>query len=195
MTLSGGAFAATFDFATLATGNEKSVEGLSETNGGVTLTFDGIGGLAYYDSVSSGRPAGLGVCGAVNAASQCITASDDNVTAGESVTLVFDQLVNISGLVFRSEGHFLVDQSLNAKQLVSSETLLINGVEFTFGAAQTATFTGLRSINFAFGGSSADEFYLSALTATPVPVPAALPLLLAGLGGLGVMARRKRKAA
>ena len=30
---------------------------------------------------------------------------------------------------------------------------------------------------------------------TPVPVPAALPLLLAGLGGLGFVARRKRKAA
>jgi hypothetical protein len=30
---------------------------------------------------------------------------------------------------------------------------------------------------------------------TPIPVPAALPLLLAGLGGLGLVARRKRKAA
>ncbi|WP_282130221.1 VPLPA-CTERM sorting domain-containing protein [Roseobacter litoralis] len=28
-----------------------------------------------------------------------------------------------------------------------------------------------------------------------MPIPAALPLLLAGLGGLGFMARRKRKAA
>ena len=30
---------------------------------------------------------------------------------------------------------------------------------------------------------------------TPIPVPAALPLLLAGIGGLGLMARRKRKSA
>lgn len=31
--------------------------------------------------------------------------------------------------------------------------------------------------------------------ATPVPLPAGLPLLLAGVGGLGLMAQRKRKAA
>jgi hypothetical protein len=30
---------------------------------------------------------------------------------------------------------------------------------------------------------------------TPVLVPAALPLLLAGIGGLGLMARRKSRAA
>ena len=30
---------------------------------------------------------------------------------------------------------------------------------------------------------------------TPVPIPASLPLFAAGLGGLGLMARRKRKAA
>ena len=37
------------------------------------------------------------------------------------------------------------------------------------------------------------EITISAVA--PVPVPAALPLLLAGLGGLGLVARRKRKAA
>lgn len=189
--------AATFDFAALANGNEGSVEGTTISNDGISLTFDAGGtDLAYFDSINGqGRVAGLGVCGALGINGGCNPSNDDNITAGESVTLLFDRLVNISGLLFRSEGHFLVDESLNSRQLVSSETLLINGVEYTFGAAQTATFTGVSSINFAFGGAAGDEFYLSSLTATPVPVPAALPLLLAGLGGLGVMARRKRKAA
>jgi hypothetical protein len=40
-----------------------------------------------------------------------------------------------------------------------------------------------------------DNIVLTFDDVTPVPVPAALPLLLAGVGGLGLMARRKRKAA
>ncbi|GIT86772.1 hypothetical protein ROBYS_17880 [Roseobacter sp. OBYS 0001] len=40
-----------------------------------------------------------------------------------------------------------------------------------------------------------DAFVIDGATISAVPVPAALPLLLAGIGGLGFMARRKRKAA
>ncbi len=42
------------------------------------------------------------------------------------------------------------------------------------------------------------NFAISSMQATaisPVPLPAALPLLAAGLGGLGFMGRRKKKAA
>jgi hypothetical protein len=37
--------------------------------------------------------------------------------------------------------------------------------------------------------------YEPAAVPNVIPLPAALPLLLAGLGGFGLMARRKRKAA
>jgi hypothetical protein len=48
--------------------------------------------------------------------------------------------------------------------------------------------------NVEISGTLADATY-DFEAVTPVPVPAALPLLLAGLGGLGLAARRKRKAA
>jgi hypothetical protein len=46
-----------------------------------------------------------------------------------------------------------------------------------------------------FGVYFLDNIVLTYEDVAPVPVPAALPLLLAGVGGLGLMARRKRKAA
>ena len=39
------------------------------------------------------------------------------------------------------------------------------------------------------------DFYLEAMEISDVPIPAALPLLLSGLAGLGFASRRKKKAA
>lgn len=56
----------------------------------------------------------------------------------------------------------------------------------------------LRFTAFEYGngerGSQLAQVQVTADVA-PVPVPAGLPLLLAGLGGLGLVARRKRKLA
>ena len=38
------------------------------------------------------------------------------------------------------------------------------------------------------------QWLVDIMNVTPVPVPAAFPMLLAGLGGLGLMARRRRKS-
>jgi hypothetical protein len=54
-----------------------------------------------------------------------------------------------------------------------------------------------KAIGAADGTSPSADINVTAgaLTVAPVPVPASLPLLLAGLGALGWAARRKRKAA
>jgi hypothetical protein len=39
------------------------------------------------------------------------------------------------------------------------------------------------------------QLYVSRSALTPIPVPAALPMLLIGLGGIAVVARRRRRAA
>ncbi|WP_083480350.1 VPLPA-CTERM sorting domain-containing protein [Jannaschia seosinensis] len=64
-----------------------------------------------------------------------------------------------------------------------------------------STFEGPDYYQFFDDGSyaswSSDEHVFSVVSnnLTPIPLPAGLPLLLAGIGGLGLMTRRKRRAA
>ena len=55
--------------------------------------------------------------------------------------------------------------------------------------------TGLNTIRVSMRVTEPGDWIRVVTSATPVPVPAAMPLLLAGLGGLGFMARRKKRKA
>ncbi|WP_282059241.1 VPLPA-CTERM sorting domain-containing protein [Roseobacter litoralis] len=198
VTLAGAASAATLDFIAFAAGNEQGVAD------GTTLNFDGLdvtfsagpGGVgadyAYFDDLSGGKPAGLGVCTTLTSSAQCNPSSDDNIsmdgsTGPEWVTLTFGD--TLSSFMVTS----FYDASHNSLA-TSNDTLFINGTEYTFAAALGVDFGGTDSVEFLYGGTSASQFYVGGVEASIVPVPAALPLLLAGIGGLGFMARRKRKA-
>jgi hypothetical protein len=186
------ATAATLDFATAALGNEGSVEGDTQNFGFVDVTFDANDdNYAYYDDANSaGRPAGLGVCSEIDGDLQCVIGSDDNITSGESVTLTFSHAIDIAGLTFRGEHHYLMDDGNG--ELSSTETLLINGQMYTFGEASTTLWQNVTEITFAYGGKMSEQFYVSAISV--VPLPATLPLFAAGLLGLGAVSRRRRKA-
>ncbi|MEE9328904.1 MAG: VPLPA-CTERM sorting domain-containing protein [Parvularculaceae bacterium] len=60
------------------------------------------------------------------------------------------------------------------------------------------TFIGVTTLTLTqnFGGSlQLDNFTINSVNGSPVPLPAALPLMIAGIAGLGAMTRRRRKAA
>jgi hypothetical protein len=96
---------------------------------------------------------------------------DDNADGG-TITFVFDQLVDFASFrVFDDVDNFVVRSDKWAK---------VN-----------TGFIGVKSLTFDFGSASGAIDNLK-LTPSIVPVPAALPLLLAGVGALGFAGRRKR---
>ncbi|MGA9412634.1 MAG: VPLPA-CTERM sorting domain-containing protein [Roseobacter sp.] len=109
--------------------------------------------------------------------------------AGQAFSILFSQTVSSASA------------AITANSGGATYTSLLNGVE----VEGFSTSLDLAENNFyGFTGSLFDEILIDpdgsttiamdnlAYTVAPVPVPAALPLLLAGIGGLGFMARRRR---
>lgn len=215
MFVSTGAHALSFDFAKLhapnlgtdtlpintyfsCTGNDicsadhdKSNVGgsLVYSTGGVSVTATGFykGNLAtvVQDSENAYNAAnkigaGLGVYHLFK------DTSDDNITTGESLTIVFDEVVNLTGISLRSEGH-------NVTGWKSGSTFLFNGTDTGLAGDIALDLVG-TTFTFAYGGSKADQFYLSGLTfETLIPEPSSYALMLAGLSMLAFASRRSAK--
>ncbi|MEK7264662.1 MAG: VPLPA-CTERM sorting domain-containing protein [Pseudomonadota bacterium] len=182
--------AAFIDFVADAAANPGGfAQGTTKTFGNIDVTITANPSNPFLDDLFNSKPGGLGACITIKTnAGFCdpkIVGNSDNIGAGESVTLDFGQKVDISNLSFNAINH----ASLNN----SPQTLLVNGVEWTFKNLLSAVLTGVSVLTLAYGGSNAAEFYVSSLTA--VPLPAAAPLLFSGLAGLAFAGRRKRKTA
>jgi len=163
---------------------------LTFVSGGITVratgTYNGQDAAVVQDKENNYNAAnkigaGLGVYHQSN------VTSDDNITFGESLLITFDQVVNLTSISLRSEGH-------NVTGWASGSTFLFNGVStlLPLNVGDLALNLVGTQFRFSFGGAKADQFYLSGLTANRVPEPGTLALALTGLAGVGVFIRRRR---
>jgi len=110
---------------------------------------------------------------------------DDNGSGG-TITFTFDQLVDFTSFrVFDDVDDFVVTSN---KGDTSDAVTLDNDNQW---ARVNTNFIGVSTLTFNFGDASGaiDDLKVSL---TPVPVPASLPLLFAGVGALGLIKRRRK---
>jgi len=211
------ASAGTISFADFAAGNEGGIENRSSVNfDGTVITFvSGTGSAAsgrfsttefnpYFDDVSGGKPAGVGVCrrldgpgGVGDTGADCFNPGDDSIDGeqgiNEMLVLIFSGGFDIRMLSFRDGDHNDIN---NSSGLISWGAYTIAGF---IGGTNTfaelvalAAAGGLQGVN-ELGLSYVDtDFYLEAVS--DVPIPGAIPLLLSGLAGLGFASRKKKAA-
>ncbi|MBT8471888.1 MAG: hypothetical protein KJN99_04735, partial [Marinicaulis sp.] len=181
----------------VASGTTLTIEGLVMT----FFAFDGFS--PYFDASGRDGPAGLGVCKVLDARDQCDPGSDDSIdndgAVQEAVVIQFadDQTVNLDGISFSDFAHDPVNPAALVEYFVVydgglSDTLFVTDTFANVVAAFAAGFDDVVKFGFRRPvGADGLDFYVEALDAEfdPIPVPAALPLLLSGLAGLGFASR------
>ena len=116
---------------------------------------------------------------------------DDNITSGETLKMTFDQVVKLSNIGLRSEGHSSTWPSGTSSKTFEFSTNGTSWDEKTLQGSLNLTAQS-NTFYFRFGGAKADQFYLGAMTVAAVPEPETYAMLLAGLGLMGGLARRRR---
>jgi hypothetical protein len=196
---------------------DTGADSLSGMPGGLTITAsDGSGAISLakdsngddilgpqdpdfvYEAYIDGNTgalssnAGLGVCHLKNS---CWGNSDDNHMQGEYIHMVFDSVVEILSLDITGD-HAMVQ---SGAQLLYSLDGGANWLEQAIGGLRTdGDTTDNLTVNWLLGNKTLDytitpdtgQMYLSAMTVSPVPVPAAFWLFGTALIGFVGLSRR-----
>lgn len=166
---------------------------LTFSTGGITAhatAFFTDGASAVVQDHESGWTATKGAGLGVYHTTHPVDTSDDNITRGETLTLTFDQVVHLTAIGLRSDGHNFTNWSTGA-------TFLFDGIS-TALPSDDGLIDGLNKtgsvFTFAYGGTHADQFYLSGVTVNAVPEPETYALMIAGLGVMGFLSRRRKQS-
>ena len=186
--------AVTIDFASLANVNERGYTVFTHSQDGITLNASGQsadGQTPYYAYLDSGN-AGLGVCQQLTASLQCTPSSDDNVTYNEQLRLDFDQTVTLSEITFVNGNHGTAFEGVFELAVDGGPATTYN-LTHLFPTTLTGQTFDFINPNIAGGSNVSNnyQFYISTVSISAVPVPAAAWLFGSGLLGLAGVARRR----
>jgi hypothetical protein len=117
---------------------------------------------------------------------------DDNVTEFETLTMTFEGAVKLNSIGLSTDGHTTVwSGSDHGGKTFQYQVDGGAWTESTALAASVPIGNGTK-FSFRYGGATPDQFYLGAMTVTAVPEPETYAMLLAGLGLMGAVARRRK---
>ncbi len=154
------------------------------------------GSQAYLDAVSGGLDGGLGVCHNFTTATppQCTPSSEDNVTSGETLTLQFSDTTEAMNLITVLLNPTFFRNADHGDTFDGKISIQIDGMGFALFDLTNIFTTPLTGSTFDFKYYN-NEFYISSVAVTQVPLPAALPLFLSALAGLAFVGRRRGRRA